>query len=125
MSASEWASESGKGLVDIASKGAGGGGILGLIAGIIASLIYSDQPAKAYICPQAGGIKVRVEPDALGRPPSGSILCDKVINGGPFGEWSSWNEAGLQLGFAVLLIVFVAAVWIMIAQMSPEERANM
>jgi hypothetical protein len=121
MNAEEWAGESVKGLVDIGAKGAGSGGILGLIAGIVASLYYNDQPAKAYLCPQAG-IKVRVELDILGRPPSNSLLCDKVVNGGPFGEWSSWNEAGLQLGFVVLLVVLLVAGGLMIAQHSRESR---
>jgi hypothetical protein len=117
MSATEWVSESGKGLADIAARGAGGGGILGAIAGIIAAVIYSQQPAKAYLCSQAG-VTVRREPDVLGRPPS--VLCNKIING-PFGEWSSAKEAGLQLGFAVLLVVFVVAFFYLLAQNSKES----
>jgi hypothetical protein len=120
MGAEEWASESAKGLVDLAAKGAGSGGVLGLLAGVVASLYYNDQPAKAYLCLQAG-IKVRVEPGVLGRPPSGSFLCDKVVSGGPFGEWSSWSEAGLQLGFVVLLGVLLVAGVMLIARQASES----
>jgi hypothetical protein len=120
MGASEWATESGKGLVDIFAKGAGGGGILGLLAGIAGSYYYSGQPAKFFLCPENGST-VQVEADVLGRPKSSNILCQKVVDG-PFGDWSSGTEAALQAGIVVLLVVFVGAVIVLIANAASEAK---